>query len=161
MKTRKNRKKWNISNKQPPCPTQFSSVSWETPNKNQKYSLQLNSSEFVVLVNLPAHSGPLTRNTCPEPRTAAAPNVIAWRTRWKGEAKGATLAQTPLTHAVHLPAQPVWLWLLVCNFKQAKTAGKFPLLLLLLRRLDGRGLRIYLIASNDPDRSLFRNYSLT
>lgn len=53
-------------------------------------------------------------------------------------------------------------WLLtVGHFKQAKTAGKLPLPLLLLRWLDGRGLRICLAASHDPDRSLSRNYSLT
>lgn len=53
-------------------------------------------------------------------------------------------------------------WLLtVGHFKQAKTAGKLPLPLLLLRWLDGRGLCICLAASHDPDRSLSRNYSLT
>lgn len=81
----------------------------------------------------------------------------------KAKPKARRWRKPPLTHVVHLPAQPVWLWLLVCNFKQAKTAGKLPLRLLpllLLRWLDGRGLRIYFTASNDTDRSLFRNYSL-
>lgn len=148
--------------KQPPRPTQVNSLQFRERNQIQTKSTRCNSTHiyFVVPFNLPAHSAPLTRNTCPEPRTAAAPNVVAGRTRRKEEAKGATLAQTRLTHAVHLPAQPGWLWLLVCNFKKAKTAGKLPLLrlpLLLLQWLDGRGLRIYLIASHDPHRSLFPN----
>lgn len=54
-------------------------------------------------------------------------------------------------------------WLLTeCHFKQAKTAGKLTLLLLLplLRWLDGRGLRICLTASQGSDRSLSCKYSL-
>ena len=48
-------------------PTQGNSlIKWDTSNKNQKLSLQLNSHEFVVVFNLPAHSAPLRRNTRPD-----------------------------------------------------------------------------------------------